>query len=141
MYSTTHNHVVFFTDPHGKSTEKMLSGKVSEAFKTGKQDENGKDIFAYETHRARFVGKAREKAANLTDKTRITLTEWSARNQTYTIKVEGKDQKRYFSCLMVMDFELREQNSTEHEADPVPESAAPVSDFAMLEDDDAQLPF
>ena len=135
MYSTTHNHVVFFTDPHGKNTEKMLSGKVSEAIKTGKQDADGKDIYEYETHRARFVGAAREKAAALTDKTRLTLTKWSARKQGYTVKVNGEDKKRYFDYLMVMDFEVREQNA----AEPYP--AADAGDYAMLEDDDAQLPF
>lgn len=135
MYSTTHNHVTFFTDSYGKHTEKMFCGRVSEGINTGKKGEDGKDIFEFETHTARFVGAARDKAAALPDKARITLTKWSARSQPYTAKVNGEDKKRRFNYLMVMDFEIREQTPIE------PDPAANASDFAMLEDDDAQLPF
>ena len=139
MYSTTHNHVIFFTDPNGKNTEKMLSGKVSKAYRTGRKDADGNDVFAWEHHNARFVGKAREKAQSLTDKARITLTEWTVRAQPYTKTVNGEEKKRYFHYLMISDFEVREQPAETPESLPDPLDNA--EDYAVLEDDDGQLPF
>ena len=108
MYSKTPNHVTFFADTHNEHTEKVTYGRVSEAFDTGKKDAEGKSIFEFETTNARFVGKAREKALALKDKTKITLTEWSARNPY------NKETKRSYPYLMVMDFEVRDQGATEN---------------------------
>ena len=107
MYTKHSNYVTFYQDTHNQNTEKITYGRVSEAIKTGQKGEDGKDIFEFENWDARFVGKAREKALALTDKARITLTEWSARNPY------NKDKKRSYPYLMVMDFEVREPNDKE----------------------------
>ena len=103
MYAKNKNYVTFYTDSYNQNTEKVTFGRVSEAINTGKKGEDGKDIFEFENWDARFVGKAREKALTLTDKTRITLTEWSARNPY------NKEKKRSYPYMMIMDFEIREQ--------------------------------
>lgn len=104
MFSKTYNHVTFFVDNHNENTDKVVYGKVSVAIKTGKKDAHGKDIFEYENWNARFVGAAKEKAAALTDKARITLTAWSA------LPNYSKEKKQFYPYLMVMDFEVREPN-------------------------------
>lgn len=125
MYAKNNNYVTFFVDNHNENTDKVVYGRISEAIKTGKKDENGKDVFEYENWNARFVGKAREKAAALADKTAITLTEWSARCSY------NKEKKMSYPYLMVMDFEIREKNSK-------PQSAPSEFEEVAIDDD---LPF
>ena len=104
MYSKTGNIVTFFNNNFKENTEKVVYGRVSEAIKTGKKTDDGKDEFIYETWDARFVGGAREKAAVLEDKTAITLTEWSARVDY------NKEKKASYPYLLVMAFEVRNEN-------------------------------
>ena len=104
MYSKNHNIVTFFKDNFKENTEKVVYGRVSEAIKTGKKTEDGKDEFMYETWDARFVGGAFDKAAVLEDKTAITLTEWSARVNY------NKEKKASYPYLLVMAFEVRGEN-------------------------------
>lgn len=98
MYAKNKNNVTFFVDSYNENTDKVTYGRVSESVKTGK------DIYEYENWNARFVGKAREKALSLTDKAHIVLTEWSAR-VSY-----NKEKKASYPYLMVMDFDLQEDN-------------------------------
>ena len=79
MYAKGKTFVTYFKDAEGKYTDKVFYGKVSEAIKKDKPDENGKN-YEFETWYARFVGKAREKAAALEEKASITLLEWNTRN-------------------------------------------------------------
>ena len=109
MFSKTPNYAVFFNDENAKNTDKVFYGRVSEAFNTGKKDEKGKSIFEYDTWNVRFCGKARKKVEGLADKTRITLTEWSAR------VYYNKDKDKVCPYLMVTDFELREASSKSSE--------------------------
>ena len=104
MYSKTGNIVTFFKNSYKENTEKVVYGRVSEAIRTGKKTEDGKDEFIYENWDARFVGGAREKAAVLDDKTAITLTEWSARVDY------NKERKASYPYLLVMAFEVRSEN-------------------------------
>lgn len=101
MYAKNSNHVTFWEDVHNTNTEKVIYGVVSEAIKTGKQDENGKDVYEYENWNARFVGKAYEGAKALKNNTRITLKEWCVRCPY------SKEKKRTYPYIMVMDFEIR----------------------------------
>lgn len=105
MYAKNKNNVTFFVDSYNENTDKVTYGRVSESVKTGKKGEDGKDIYEYENWNARFVGKAREKALSLTDKAHIVLTEWSAR-VSY-----NKEKKASYPYLMVMDFDLQEDNN------------------------------
>ena len=105
MYAKNLNTVTFFVDTYNENTEKVVYGRVSEAIKTGKKGEDGKDIYEYENWNARFVGKAREKAAALTDKTAIVLKEWSARVNY------NKEKKATYPYLMVMDFDVKPKNN------------------------------
>lgn len=130
MYSTTTIKGYFFTNPTATNSDKMVSGRVSEAIKTVRKDAEGKDIYEFETWNARFVGKAYEKAVTLADKSKITLTQWSARNPYI------KEKKRSYPYLLVMDFEVQEQGEKGTQ-----EPSLSESDFAMLDDEDAQLPF
>lgn len=130
MYSTTNIKGYFFTNPNAQSTDKMIQGRISESVKTGRKDAEGKDIYEFESWNARFVGNACEKAKNLPDKSKITLTAWAARNPY------NKEKKRSYPYLLVMDFEVQEQG-----AQDVQEPEMEQGDFAMLEDDDAVLPF
>ena len=102
MYAKNNNHVTFWKDEYNKNTEKTIYGTVSEAIKTGKQDDNGKDVYEYENWNARFVGKAYERAKTLENNTRITLKEWSVRCPYV------KEKKKAYPYIMVMDFEIRE---------------------------------
>lgn len=131
MYAKNNNYVNFFTNPNATNTDKVTYGRISEGVKTGRKDESGKDIWEFETWRALFVGKAREKALALTDKARIQLTEWSARCPY------NKEKKRSYPYLMIMDFEVVQNQ----EALGVPAPEMSESDFAVLDDEDAQLPF
>lgn len=126
MFSKTHAHVTFFTDTANKSTEKMICGRVSEAIKTDRTGADGKAVYEYETWPARFVGNALEKAATLTDKTRITLTKYAARNPY------SKERKRSYPYLLVMEFEVRE---------PGVKAEGEENDFVPVEEEDGQLPF
>ena len=130
MYSTNHIKGYFFANPNAQSTDKMIQGRISESVKTGRKDAEGKDIYEFENWNARFVGNACEKAKNLPDKSKITLTAWAARNPY------SKEKKRSYPYLLVMDFEVQEQG-----AQDVQEPEMEQSDFAMLEDDGAVLPF
>ena len=105
MYAKNANHVTFYKDNYKENTDKVVYGRVSEAIKTGRKTEDGKDEFVYETWDARFVGGAREKAAVLEDKTPITITEWSARANY------NKEKKVSYPYLMVMAFEVQEKNN------------------------------
>lgn len=143
MYSSTHNYVTFFANEKAKHTEKMFVGKVSEAFKTGEVDEQGRDVYSHEKWDARFVGSARAKAETLNNKDRITLTKWAARRRAYTVTVNGEEKKRYADYLLVFDFELRDAASAGDagEQNSLPGVPEMGNDYALLEDDDAQLPF
>ena len=128
MYSTTNIKGYFFTNPNATSTDKMIQARVSISEKSGKKD--GKDVYEYESWPARFVGNACEKAKNLPDKSKITLTAWAARNPY------NKEKKRSYPYLLVMDFEVVEQDAL-----GMPEPEMEQDDFAMLDDDGAVLPF
>ena len=130
MYAKNDNTVYFFTNPNAANTDKVTYGRISEAVKTGRKDAEGKDIWEFESWRALFVGKAREKALALTDKAKIKLTEWSARCPY------NKEKKRAYPYLMVMDFEIVQAQKDEGSVE-VPDNG----DYALLDDDDAQLPF
>ena len=122
MYVKNNSFVTFFHNPHKENTDKVTFGRVSEAIKTGRKDGEGKDVYEFESWDARFVGKAREKAEALEDKARLTLTECSFRNPY------NKDKKRPYPYVMVMDFEVREDNA--------------VNETGFVEiDDDGELPF
>lgn len=127
MYSKSNNKATFFTSKL-ENSEKVTNGRVSVPVNTGRKDKDGKDIWAYESWNARFVGKAREKALALTDKAKITLTEWAS-HPGY-----DKEKKQCYPYLMVMDFEVREQGTA-----AVPEMSE--NDYMVMEDEDAQLPF
>jgi len=104
MFSKTYNHVTFFNDEGMKDTEKVVYGRVTEAFKTGEKNKDGKDIYEHEVWNARFCGKARAKAEGLADKTRITLTEWNARISY------NEEKKKSYPYILVTDFEIRESS-------------------------------
>lgn len=130
MYSTTNIKGYFFTNPSAQSTDKMIQARVGISEKTGRKDAEGKDIWEFESWPARFIGNACEKAKNLPDKSKITLTAWAARNPY------NKEKKRSYPYLLVMDFEVQEQI-----AQDVQEPEMEQGDFAMLEGEDGQLPF
>ena len=132
MYSKTSNYATFFVEDRVQSNDKITFGRLSQAKKTGKKDQEGKEIYRYENWGARFVGKAREKAAALADKTRINLIEYSC-HPGY-----NADKKQCYPYLVVADFELRGEVAA---ADAQPDPVENAGDYAMLEDDDAQLPF
>lgn len=102
MYAKNNNYATFYTS-NMANTDKVTYGRVSVPIKTGRKNDHGKDVYEFESWTGRFVGKAREKALALTDKTRITLTEWAA-HPGY-----NKDKKQSYPYLVVMDFEVREQ--------------------------------
>ena len=97
MYSKSENYVTYFVDENARNTDKMFCGKVSEAIKVG--EENGKGKYDFELWNAKFVGKAKQKAEKLSDKSSIKLTEWSARISY------NKEKKSSYPYLLVMDFE------------------------------------
>lgn len=101
MYAKNNNYVTYFVEEEAKNTDKVFYGRVSEAIKVG--EENGKNKYEFESWNARFVGKAKEKAEKLADKTSIILTEWNARNPY------SKEHKRNYPYLLIMDFEIPEQ--------------------------------
>lgn len=142
MYTKNNNNVIFFHDPNGKNTEKMFCARVSESINTGRKDANGKAVYEYENWPARFIGKAKEKAEKLADKTPITLTEWAARNPY------NKEKGRSFPYLLVMDLEVREAKKTNNSSSNTsqPEQLTfnaginpGFEDFEEIEPDD--LPF
>lgn len=106
MYSTNPNFVTYFIDEKAKHTDKVFYGRISEAIKIGVQ-EDGKKKFEFENWNARFVGKAREKAMKLADKTSIVLTVWNARC-TYVKPKDGEGVGRKFPHIVVIDFEIRD---------------------------------
>ena len=101
MYVKNKNYVTYFVDENAKNTDKVFYGRISEAIKVGEED--GKNKYEFEQWNARFVGKAKEKAEQLADKTRIALTEWAAHNPY------NKEKKRSYPYIMVMDFDVAEQ--------------------------------
>lgn len=111
MYSKNPNFVTYFVDEKTKHTDKVFYGRISEAIKVGVNDE-GKKKFEFENWNARFVGKAREKAAKLADKTSIVLTEWNARC-TYVKPKDGESKGRQFPHIVVIDFEIRDTGTRE----------------------------
>lgn len=130
MYSTTTVKGYFFANHNAQNTDKMIQGRISESVKTGRKDDAGKDIYEFESWNARFVGKACEKAKSLPDKSKITLTAWAARNPY------SKEKKRSYPYLLVMDFEVQDGAQEPQEQAEIPES-----EFTLLDDMDAQLPF
>lgn len=102
MYAKGKNYVTFFIEGNVSHTEKLYYGRVSEAIKQSVVGEGGKSKYEFESWNARFVGKAREKAEKLSDKTSITLTEWNIRCPYDKVK------QRPFPYIMVMDFEITE---------------------------------
>ena len=137
MFSNNTVKGTFFTNPDAKQTDKMIQGKFSESVKTGRKDAAGNDEYVFETWHARFVGKAYDKAKSLTDKSKITLTKWSAHNPYVA------EKKRSYPYLLVNDFEIRELGQQPQEQNPGENAAefAAMSDFEMLDDEGAQLPF
>jgi len=98
MYAKSKNYVTFFKEKSAKHTEKVFYGRVSEGIKVG--EENGQNKYEFESWNARFVGKAKEKAEQLEDKTSVMLTEWSIRCPY------NKEKKRSYPYIMIMDFEM-----------------------------------
>ena len=98
MYAKNNNYVNYFVEDGAKHTDKVFYGRVSETIKAPDGTKT------YESWNARFVGKAREKALNLADKTNIMLTEWNARCPY------DKEKKKVFPYIMVMDFEISTPN-------------------------------
>jgi len=103
MFSKTENKVNFFIDEKAVQKEKVFYGKISVPIKTGEKDVKGRDKYTYETWLARFTGKALEKAKTLSNKTRITLKVWNARNPY------SEEQEKSFPYIMVTDFDLTEK--------------------------------
>lgn len=103
MFVKTNNYATYFVEKDANNTDKVLYGRVSEAIKVG--EENGKPKYEFEGWNARFVGKAREKAAGLADKTSIKLTEFVVRNPY------NKEKKRSYPYVMVTDFEVAERTN------------------------------
>ena len=110
MYSKSKTTVTFFKNTPNpetgnmiENTDKVLYGRVSEAVKTGRKTEDGKDEYDFESWQARFVGKARAAAENLADKTKIVLTEWAV-HPGY-----DKEKKRSYPYMMIMDFEVHKE--------------------------------
>ena len=130
MYAKNNNYVTYFAGNTAQNTEKLFCGRVSEAVKTGKI-ENGRPKYEFEQWNARFVGKARKKAEELTDGARLTLTEWSVHNPY------NKEKKRSYPYIMVMDFEIREQKNRTEEEPEMPVGGG----FAPIDDEDGELPF
>lgn len=131
MYAKNENTVYFFTHPNAANTDKVTYGRISEPVKTGRKDAEGKDVWEFESWRALFVGKAREKALMLTDKAKIKLTEWSARCPY------NKEKKRAYPYLMIVDFDVVQAQKDAEDQDEAPAN----NDYAVLDDDDGQLPF
>lgn len=102
MFSKTHVYVTYFVDSKAHHTEKTFFGRISDAIKIG-TDEEGKNKYEFESWNARFVGKAKEKAEKLEDKTVIILTSWNARNPY------SKEKERAYPHIVVMDFEISEK--------------------------------
>lgn len=103
MYSKQKNHVTFFKDGFKENTDKVIYGRITEAIKVGK-DSDGKDVFEFQNWSGRFTGKAYEKAKSLQDKTAITLTEWAV------YCPYSKEHKKVYPYIMVIDFEMRDNN-------------------------------
>ena len=138
MYSNTKINVTYFVDTRGNNTGKVVYGRVSEAVKTGRKDEKGKDVYSFESWNARFVGKAKEKAEKLADKSRITLTQWSARVDY------NKETKKSYPYLMVMDIEIRTHGEEHEEAADQQEEQMPMGDFMPINNEvegDEDIPF
>lgn len=82
------------------STEKIVFGTLSEGIKTG--ENNGHPIWENDYWDASFCGKAYQKALELEDKTRISITEMNIRN------VYSKNTKKAYPQIMVTEFEVLE---------------------------------
>lgn len=135
MYSTNSIKGHFFIDPKAAKSDKMVRGRFSESVKTGRKDAEGKDIYEYQSWPARFIGKAYEKAVNLADKSKITLTQWAAYNPY--VKEKGLS----YPYLLVMDFEVQEQGQESTGVQEAMEDLE-IPDFVLLGDEeDALLPF
>lgn len=106
MYSTQSNHATFWQSEKLKerSTDKCIYGRVSSRVK----DDKAEGGYSYETWNVRIVGKGAVKAKEigLSDKTNITLTEWSC-HCPY-----DKEKDKVFPYLLISQFELREQTQT-----------------------------
>lgn len=105
MYAKINSNVTFFKDSNNENTEKCVYGRISEGFNTGHKDDNGRDIYEYESWNARFVGKALDKAKALEDKTSITIKECNFRNPYV------QEKKRSYPYILITDFDIREKNA------------------------------
>lgn len=99
MYSKNDVIVTYFVDETAKHTKNVFYGRISEAIKVG-VDANGKKKFEFEGWNVKFIGKAREKAAKLENKTSIVLHEWNARCPY------NKEKDKSFPHLVILDFDI-----------------------------------
>lgn len=127
MFAKTKNYATFFASDL-TNTSRVTYGVVSVSIKVEEPGREGRSSFKYERWNARFVGKAREKALSLTDKTKITITEWSA-HPGY-----NSEKKQCYPYLLITDFEVKEQGNMANPDDR-------GDGFAVIEEDDGQLPF
>lgn len=98
MFGKNKVYVTYYVDEGKENSEKAFFGRVSEAIKTAV--ENGKQTYNFESWNARFVGKARAKAEQLSNKQRIILTEWTCRNPY------DKERNKNYPYVMISDFEV-----------------------------------
>jgi len=111
MYTKGTNNYVTFFNSDKDSTDKVVYGRVSEAFKKTGADgqllmQDGKQVYDFETWSVRLVGKAKEKfdKAPLNDKASIILTEWAA-HVDY-----NKEKKQSYPYLVVMNYDMNNKN-------------------------------
>lgn len=105
MYAKNNNFVTYFAEEKAPHTDKVFYGRVSEAIKLTDEQiaKNGDgNKYLFESWSARFVGKAKEKAQALENKTSIKLTEWNARCPY------DKEKKKANPYLLIIDFEIAE---------------------------------
>ena len=110
MYAkNTSNYVTFF-ESEKENTEKVIYGRVSEAFRQTGADgkplmQDGRQVYEYETWNARFVSKARDKFNEnpLSNKASIILTEWCVFNPY------NKEKKQSYPYILIMDYEVNQQ--------------------------------
>lgn len=85
-----------------RHTDKSVFGTLSEGIKTGVN--NGKAIWENDYWDCIFCGKAYQKALNLSNKTRIIVTEMNIRNKY------SKETKKSYPRIIVTDFSIVEND-------------------------------
>lgn len=85
-----------------RHTDKSVFGTLSEGVKTGIN--NGKVIWENDYWDCIFCGKAYQKALNLSNKTRIIVTEMNIRNKY------SKETKKSYPRIIVTDFVIVEND-------------------------------